>query len=98
MLLRLAYDAVAPRNGGAKRLLPRTRSVAGSLQEVEWILHTSGDLLRRQEAYECRSQLYRERETIQCPTDLANGCDILSAWSEARLGRTGACDKQLSSC
>jgi len=98
VLLWLANDAVAPCDGGAKRLIPMVRPATESFQEVEPIFHAGDNLLGRKDAYERRCKFDCEREAIECPTNLANGFAVFGVRNEAWLGRASAYDKQLRRC
>ena len=85
---------MAPVDRGAQRLLPLGNVARAGREHLEGVVEPLEQRLRGQEPQSGGSELERQRQAVQPPTDGRDGSSILRRQLERAPGRSGALDEQ----
>ena len=92
--LVLRQERVTPVHRRSQRLLPGHGSSRARREQTEPIAQPRGNLLDAKNPHPRRRQLDRQRNTVQAPTDVLDGCGVGWRDREAGQGRLCPVDKQ----
>src|SRR5688572_5202525 len=90
----MVEQLVAPVNGIAQRLLPYRQVTRSSSKQLQSVLYSLKQSLRRKQPDPGGGELNRQRQAVQPETDLSNRWCILIRYLKVRLYCLGALDKQ----
>ena len=94
--LVVGEQVMAPGQGGRQRLLTGDRCPASSAEQRERVAEACGDLLRREHRDTRRSELQRQRHTVEAITDLRHRSGVVVG--RARIRATAADARRTNSC
>ena len=93
--LVVGEQVMAPGQGGRQCLLTGDRCPAPAAEQRERVAEARGDLLRRKHRDTRRSELQRQRHTVEAITDLRHRSGVVVGEREPGRSRRGTQDEQL---